>query len=274
MGTATGGSLDAWREARRLIGDDLIRAIRQGGWDYDLVDDDALARPTTDRTRPVIIAGASRLPAEVQAWFEAYAAAGGAVLVVDCAVDIAGATTCDRADLAATLASTRPPTVRITPPVPAVGVVHRKAADADVYLVINTGPTAQSFALTPGAARGWYEEWDAHSGTVVRAGRLDAGIDVRLHPYQGTVIVLSDREPEPTAGRDHGRSQRLLLEDGWQVQFADREVSVAVDLRHVWESEADRVAFSGSATYRTTVDLGELGPTTRIHLDLGDAAPP
>ena len=43
MGTAIGGSLDAWREARQLIGDDLIRVIRQGGWDFDLVDDDALA---------------------------------------------------------------------------------------------------------------------------------------------------------------------------------------------------------------------------------------
>ena len=90
MGTAIGGSLDAWREARLLIGDDLIRVLRQGGWDYDLVDDDALAVLPTDRMRPVIIAGATALPAEVQAWFEAYATAGGTVIVVDSAVDIAG----------------------------------------------------------------------------------------------------------------------------------------------------------------------------------------
>ena len=32
------------------------------------------------------------------------------------------------------------------------------------------------------------------------------------------------------------------------------------------------MAFSGSATYRTAVDLPDLGPSPRIHLDLGDAA--
>ena len=272
--------------ARRLIGDDLIRAIRRGGWDYDLVDDDALAMLPTDWTRPMIIAGASALPAEVQAWFEAYAAGGGVVLVVDSAVEIAGATTCARADLADTLAASCPPAVRLDPPTlrhskggdpleppeSEMGVVHRQTSAADVYLVINTGPSLQSTMLTPRAARGWYEEWDAHTGAVVRAGRLDAGIDLRLHPYQATVIVLSDHEPQTPPDRDQRRPQRLVLEDGWQVQFADREVSVAVDLPHVWESEEGRAAFSGSATYRTTVDLGELGPTPRIHLDLGAAA--
>ena len=85
------------------------------------------------------------------------------------------------------------------------------------------------------------------------------------------MIVASDHEPvPPTPDREQGRPHRVLLQDGWQVQFADREVSVAVDLPHVLESEADRAAYSGSATYRTTVDLGDLGPTARIHLDLGD----
>ena len=56
----------------------------------------------------MIIAGATALPAEAQAWFEDYAAAGGAVIMVDSAVDIAGATTCGVADLAATLSASSP----------------------------------------------------------------------------------------------------------------------------------------------------------------------
>ena len=78
--------------------------------------------------------------------------------------------------------------------------MHRRTPDADVYLVINTGPSVRSTAFTAAAsARTWYEEWDAHTGQVVRAGRPGAGIDLRLHPYQGTVIVLSDQEPAPPA---------------------------------------------------------------------------
>ena len=109
MGTAIGGSLDAWREARQLIGDDLIRRSSgrvAGTTTWSMTTRWRCCRPTG--SRPVIIAGATALPAEVQAWFEAYATGGGAVIVVDSAVDIAGATTCGRADLAATLAASCP----------------------------------------------------------------------------------------------------------------------------------------------------------------------
>jgi hypothetical protein len=52
MGTAVGGSLDAWREAREVVGDEVIRVVREGGWDFDLIDDDALAvLPPTSRGR-------------------------------------------------------------------------------------------------------------------------------------------------------------------------------------------------------------------------------
>ena len=78
-------------------------------------------------------------------------------------------------------------------------MVHRRTADADVYLVINTGPSVRSThahaAGGPWLVRGMgcpYRE-------VVRAGRLHAGVDLRLHPYQATVIVLSDQEPVPPA---------------------------------------------------------------------------
>jgi hypothetical protein len=274
MGTATGGSLDAWREARLVIGDDLIRILRQGGWDFDLVDDGALEVLPSGPLRPVIIPRATALSPAVQAWFERYVTAGGTVITVDAPVEIAGATGCGIAGLAAALSAECPPDVLLQPSVPDIGVVHRQTPDADVYLVINTGPSVRSVTLTPRTARGWYEEWDAHIGRVIRAGRPQTGIDLRLHPYQATVIVSSDVEPvapATTAEGDHGQSRSVPLRDGWQVQYADRDAGAEVDLPHVWETDPERASFSGSATYRTTADLPELKSSLRIHLDLGEA---
>ena len=273
MGTAVGGSLDAWREARKLIGDDVIRVIRQGGWDFDLVDDESLAVLPADASRAVIISGATALPAAAQAWFEQHVSLGGIVLTVDSAVGIAGATACGVADLDTVLSASCEPDVRLQPRTTDVGVVHRRTAEADIYLVINTGPSTRPLALSPRSARAWYEEWDAQAGEVTRIGRTGEGVELRLHPYQATVIVLSDHEPPPISGadHDHGRQRTLGLGDGWQVQFADRNSSVRVDLPHVWETDPERLAFSGAATYRRTVDVPDLGRAARVEIDFGNA---
>ncbi len=151
--------------------------------------------------------------------------------------------------------------------------MHRRTAEADVYLVINTGPSARSLALSPRSPRTWYEAWDAEAGEVTRTGRTGAGVDLHLHPYQAAVVVLSDHEPPPVRGahHDHGPQRRLGLGDGWQVQFADQDASVGVDLPHAWETDPERLGFSGAATYRRTVDVPDLGPAARVELDFGIA---
>jgi len=141
--------------------------------------------------------------------------------------------------------------------------------------VINTGPSTDTVTVSPRTHRSRYEEWDAESGGVVRSGPSGAGVDVTLHAYQGTVIVLSDEQPElPDVGPDDfqaGWLRRIPLEDGWQVRFADQNSSVEVELPHVWEDDPERRPFSGSATYRRTVDLPDLGPSPQVVLDFGDA---
>ena len=209
MGNAVGGSLDPWREARQVVGDDVIRVIRQGGWDFDLIDDAAFSLLPADPSRPVIISGATALSTVARDWFQKFVAAGGAVITVDSAVDLPGAVSCGLADLASVLSASHPAGVRIGPPNSEVGVTHRRTPDADIYLVINTGPSSAAFTLSPRSARSRYEEWDAQTGEVVRTGQPGDGVDVSLHPYQGTVIVLSDVESaEPGAARtvDHGRA--------------------------------------------------------------------
>ncbi len=275
MGTAVGGSLDPWREARKVVGDDVIRAIRQGGWDFDLVDDSALSVLSADESRPVIISGATTLSTVARTWFEKLIASGGTVITVDSAVDLPGATAGGVSDLGEVLSAAAVPGVRIDSPNPQIGVTHRRTPEVDIYLVINTGPSTDTVTVSPRTHRSRYEEWDAESGGVVRSGPSGAGVDVTLHAYQGTVIVLSDEQPElPDVGPDDfqaGWLRRIPLEDGWQVRFADQNSSVEVELPHVWEDDPERRPFSGSATYRRTVDLPDLGPLPQVVLAFGDA---
>lgn len=277
MGTGVGGSLDAWREARQLVGDDVIRIIRQGGWDFDLVDDGALAVLPAGESRPVIISGATALSAAAQAWFEQFVSAGGTVITVDSIVEIPGARSCGVADVAAVLSASQGPGVQMHPPTTDVGVVHRRTPDADVYLVVNTGPYVREVSLSSRSARSSYEEWDARSGQVVRTGQMGDGVDVRLHAYQATVIVMSDSEPVQShtdPDDDHGDQRRVALQGGWQVQFAHEDSGVDVDVPHVWEDDPEHLAFSGWATYRRTVGLPDLkSPTSRVVIDFGDAPP-
>ena len=196
------------------------------------------------------------------------------MITVDSAVNLAGAAACGVADVASVLSASHPPDVRISPPNPEVGVAHRRTPDADIYLVINTGPSAAAFTLAPRSERSRYEVWDAHTGEVVRTGRSGGGVDVSLYPYQGTVIVMSDQEAtpsDPAPDDGHGQQTRLALRDGWRVQFADRDSSADVVLPHVWEDDPDQLGFSGRATYRATVDLPDLEPSPTVLIDFGDA---
>jgi hypothetical protein len=201
-------------------------------------------------------------------------------------VDLPGASSCTLAHLTELLSASFAPAVRINPrhanapntnaPNTDIGVVRRRTPDADVYLVINTGPFLREFALSVDSARSWYEEWDAGSGQVVRTGQPVGGVDLSLHPYQATVIVLSDRQHALSdAGVDdaHGQLRRVLLDDGWRVQFGNNDAGVDVTLPHVWESDPEHLAFSGSATYKCRVDVPELGSSPRVVLDFGVALP-
>ena len=62
MGLAVGGSLDTWREARKVTGRGDPRSIRRAWLDFDLIDDDALAVLPSDTSRPMIISGVPNCP--------------------------------------------------------------------------------------------------------------------------------------------------------------------------------------------------------------------
>ena len=237
MGREVGGSLDTWREASRWIAAQIPATIRTAGFDYDLIDDDALAITPPTRYRVVVVPGATMILDATAAWLEKVTAAGGSVIMIDSTVQVPGGVVVALEALADALVAAVDPDLEVTPRVTDIGFVHRRFADVDIYFIANTGPHDRAFRITArGNARG-YQEWDATSGEVVRAGTAAEGIEVGLHPYQATVIITSDDESasqaepimpaEPTATQ----SRRVRLDSSWQVPRVGKPARTTALLR-------------------------------------------
>jgi len=266
MGRAQGGSLDTWREASRRIPGAIPAAIRNAGLDYDLVDDDALAVTAPGRYRVVIIPTTTRIPEETAGWLDRVRVSGGVVMTVDSTGQPPGALEVTADGLADALAAGVAPDLAISPPTPDIGFVHRRCWDTEVYFVANTGPIARTFGVLPRTGVRSYEQWEAASGRVVQAGAAAEGIELRLQPYQATVIVLGD-EPVKQVSADPRPERRLPLTEGWQVAYGD-EPAQQVRLPHIWEDEPGRQRYSGAATYATSIDLDAVDGS--VWIDLGE----
>jgi hypothetical protein len=260
------GSLDTWREAHRRIPSAVPATIRTGGLDYDLIDDEALTVTPPDRYRAVIVPATTMIMDATASWLNKVMAAGRAVIMIDSTVELAGTLAVDNAELADALVATTVPDLKISPPTPEIGFVHRRYADIEIYLVINTGPTRRTFDVSPRTDRRSYEQWDAISGKVLRAGAAGARIELSLHPYEATVMILTD-EPVKQISAEFGPERRTSLGGPWQVAYGN-EPTQSVDLPHIWEDEPDRRHYSGAASYTTSIELDAVNG--QVWIDFGD----
>ncbi|QGN32678.1 glycosyl hydrolase [Microlunatus sp. Gsoil 973] len=269
LGHEVGGSLDLWKEARTHIDPAIPATVRDNGWNFDLVDDAALSAVKPAAVPVIILPSARRIPEPTQAWLADHRTAGGAVITVDHDV------TTLRDDIAAAVA----PELQIFPATGDIGSVRRRIDDADVHLVINTGPHPRRIHADPRQARTGYEVWHADTGTITSAGELRGPIAVDLAPYQAAVIVLHDSavaHPEAGTPTLTPAGPALELRD-WSVRFGPEsfeEAAGRVTLPHRWEDDPARANFSGTINYLTTVELDQsFTAAGRMMIDFGESTP-
>jgi hypothetical protein len=197
-------------------------------------------------------------------------AANGSVIMIDSTVQAPGAVTLQIDGLADALAAAVTADLKISPP-PDIGFVHRRSQDGEIYVVINTGPMTRRFGVAPRTSLRSYEQWDALSGRVLQAGAVNEGIELTLHPYEATVVLLSDG-PIKEVSADSQGERRLPLSGDWQIAYGT-EPAQSVNLPHIWENEPGRQHYSGAATYTTTINLGSIeldAVEGRALIDFGD----
>ncbi len=256
-------SIDLYTVSTELIPPEVPRALRQAGYDFDLVDDHFLAELEPAQGPIVVLPFAAHLPAETRDRLAAIEAAGGLVVTAD-----------GGGDWLADLAAARSSDVVLTPASPDVGAVHRTTGEIDIWFLANTGPHSRRLSALFRDAPGRIECWDLSSGTVTPCVAGPDGIALDLAPYQGVVLVGHGEEeagdgPDEAAAAAPGGSEVGLVD--WRLESADGTDLGPVSLPHRWEDDP-RVGpvFSGTMSYTARLEAVPAGSAV---LDFGPGEP-
>jgi hypothetical protein len=265
------------RTMERLLGTKLIPQVLDAGYNFDFIDDGAIAKAGI--TYPVLILpDVERMPLASLRKINDYAAKGGIAIAFGKLPSLApglqdAADTPQIASIAAAMKVHKMSelTSLLQPDfatgVPAIGFTHRKLDDADVYFVANTGnqPVHTKAVLrAPNSAGEWM---DPFSGDVTAASPGNLAVD--LEPYESRVLILgAGVQAPPPAHAPAGPP--VDISSGWKVTFDKLNYSNGA-AGHSWTEDPRTQYFSGTATYEKTVNVA--ASATPVLLDFGAGTP-
>ena len=291
------GRISVNEGARTVLSPNLVPAILDAGYNFDFIDDDAMAQ--VGIPYPILVLPAvERIPLASYRKIEDYARKGGVVIAVghapslppgrmEAPLDTApirelsrtlfegsgaiGKLVAADSDLAGALRAALTPDMAKPPE---VGFVHRSLPNAEVYFLVNTSnhPVGgQAVFRVTGAEPAW---WNPFTGAVTKA---EGGSRIRLDlaPYESRVVVFSKDALAARRAPSGSAPAPVDLGGNWKVSFAGSAQTVNMERLASWtESEATRY-YSGQATYEKTVTVdGSLLKSGRaIYLDFGEGTP-
>ena len=259
------------------IGPKIVPAILDAGHGFDIVDDGTFEEAGRRGYKAIVLPGVRWMPEATRRWLADYARSGGTVLAVRRkpegewpSLELMG-----EDDLSSRLARAVPPDVALTPAAPAVGFVHRRLPDADVYFLANSGNLPLTVRARFRAATPHAEGWEPLTGRVERLSPRDGEVALQFEPYGSRVVVFRRDTGSAPLARTYAAAASEELRSGWSVSFGGSGPGAPLDLPHSWGGDPARRFFSGTATYRLTVTppAAFRSAKGRVHLDFGDAKP-
>lgn len=269
----------------QLLGPNVIPQILEGGYNFDFIDDGAIAKAGIPY--PVLIVpNVERIPLATLERIAEYAKKGGIVLATGRAPSLAPGLS-DAADtpkvkqlsaalfagksflkddsqLAATLRGLYTPDVATAPE---IAFIHRKLPFADLYFVANTSNRPVHHPAIFRIQGMYGETWDPFTGKA--SGAIQPSMDLDLAAYESRVIVffkgIVTSRPKPAYP-----PAPLDLSTGWKVTLPGAQPVIMEKLQS-WTELPGKQFFSGTATYEKTVRLD--APTPRLYLNFGEGTP-
>jgi len=308
---SNGNLIDTLRDR---VGTDVISSILESGYGFDFFDDDILTksgrieqnklRLGAASYRAVVLPGVERIPPETLRKLEEFARSGGIVIATGRRPETApgfkateaeqnevsrisqslfsgaGRFVEDEKQLGRTLISLLQPDMSSSSAADAIGFVHRRTNDSEIYFLANTSNARRSFQAKFRVNGMNAEWWDPLSGrvssaTVANATNDSTTIDLNLEPYGSRLIVFSKRQLPKSNAKPGSAVAPIDLGTGWRVTFGTNTKPVMMDQLRSWTDSDDTRYFSGTAVYQKEVNVPAefLQTGRRAALDFGEGTP-
>jgi hypothetical protein len=297
----SGSNVTIDESMKKFLGSTVIAQVLDAGFNLDFIDADAIDSVGIPY-KVLILPGVDRLPAKTYEKIEAFAQHGGIVIATrrmpatapgflnretesDHIQEISQAlfqhnlSTAhfveDESHLGASLSQYLEPDFTATPKIPAIGFLHRKLANADLYFLANTSNQPQQFTAHFRSARKHAELWDPFSGES-RALPRSQDIEFQLAPYESRLVFFSDVGSPAQPAQPSVAVKTVNLNTGWQIAFEDApDISIPMQSLASWDNMPQRQFYSGRATYRKQLTLSpsDLRHGKSLTLNFGQGTP-
>lgn len=217
--------LNLWSKIGDWIGPNVIPAILDAGFNFDLIDDGTLREAHARRYKAIVLPGVRWMPEETRRWLADYAQNGGTVLAVRRKpegewplLEVVG-----EAELSRRLIGAVPADVTLKPSSPDIGFVHRRLAEADVYFLANSSNVPRSVSARFRSQPPHAELWDPLTGKTERLEMQNGEIALRFDPYGSRLVVLRKEAGNAPLARTGAVRASEELRTDWSVSSAEPE---------------------------------------------------
>lgn len=278
----TGSNITIDESMQRFLGSEIIPQMLDSGFNLDFIDADAIESVGIPY-KVLILPGVDRLPLQAYEKILDFARHGGIVVATRRlpatapgfahAAEItsqieaiskalfhgnveAGHFVADERDLGAALVSWLRPDVAVTPRSSDIGFIHRRLAAGDLYFLANTSNHSQKFEASFRSAAAHGEMWDSFSGETY--GIPDPSqIDFDLQPYESRIVFFTSAALTSAPAQPGVESKRADISLDWNVTFENQAQGMKMHSLASWADDARLRYYSGTATYRKTVEIPE-----------------
>ncbi len=236
------------------LGTDITGQILDAGYNFDFIDDAAIAKMGVNY-KAVVLPAPQRMPEATKKKLQEYKRMGGFVF-----------DTRETPNVGAAIKKAITPDLERAPE---IGFVHRHLPYAEVYFLANTSnhQVRSEAAFRTGELKpAW---WTPMDGRVISAGG-SGRLTLDLAPYESRVLVFSKQSEGILIVRDSGLVTTPVTAP-WKVTFVGANLSESMDQFQSWTADDRTKYFSGTATYESTVNL----PAARgaMYLSFGQGIP-
>lgn len=170
-------------------------------------------------------------------------------------------------ELGATLRQALAPDMLLDRRQPAIGFVHRKLENGEIYFVANTSNQPVTAVARFRDAEGRRaQQWNPVTGSMMTLKGSE--VHLQLAPYESTIVVFSARSLSDDAPAGGSRKVVAELSTDWQVTFAPLQLQRTLPKLASWTDDATTRYYSGVASYKRAFSIPKVD--ARFVLSLGE----